>query len=286
MKEQAYSFGDKKGLCGVITDPSEKNADLPGLIILNSGLIPHIGPNRLSVQLARQMSESGYTALRFDFSGIGDSQLRSDFIPFEQSAPLETRQAMDFLQKARGISRFVVTGICSGADTSFFTALEDERIVGIIPIDFYGVGSVGYQLSNYRKRLLQPRSWMNLATGKSDIWNLVSKLPEKLSRKEQKPADTTSSEIEGAFPSTDKIVEHFHTLFAREFAVLLLYSAGSPSYYNYTTIFRSALRDYASKGVLRITYLKDSDHGFTLRYNQELYLQNTNSWLLATFSKK
>ena len=283
MKEQAFTFGDKSGLCGVITDPKAKNTDLPGLIILNSGLIPHVGPNRLSVRLARRAATSGFTCLRFDFSGIGDSALRDDHLPFEESAPMEVIAAMDFLGKARGISTFILTGICSGADTSFFTALKDERVVGIAPVDFYGVGSVGYQLKNYRRRLIQPRSWLNLATGKSDIWGLVAKLPEKLRSNKQEESIDIEDEVNGSFPAVRQIVDHYKSLFERNFKAYLLYSAGSPAYYNYSNSFKSALKSYAYKGVLRVSYLQHADHGFTLRYNQEQYLENLEAWLKSSF---
>lgn len=283
MKEQAFTFGDKKGLCGVVTDPKEKQADLPGLIILNSGLIPHVGPNRLSVRLSRKAAESGFTSLRFDFSGIGDSALRDDHLPFEESAPQEVIAAMNFLGKARGIKTFILTGICSGADTSFFTALKDERVVGIAPVDFYGVGSVGYQLKNYRRRLMQPRSWLNLATGKSDIWGLVAKLPGKIRSNKTEESVEVEDEVNGSFPSTGQIIEQYKALFERNFKAYLLYSAGSPAYYNYTNSFKEALRSYAGKGALRVSYLKHADHGFTLRYNQEQYLENIEAWLKSSF---
>jgi len=283
MKEQAFTFGDKKGLCGVVTDPQEKGDNLPGLIILNSGLIPHVGPNRLSVRLARRAAESGFTCLRFDFSGIGDSSLRDDHLPFEDSAPQEVIAAMDFLGKARGIKTFILTGICSGADTSFFTALQDERVVGIAPVDFYGVGSVGYQLKNYRRRLIQPRSWLNLATGKSDIWGMVAKLPGKIRGGNKEESAAIEDEVNGSFPSVRQIVDHYKSLFERNFKAYLLYSAGSPAYYNYSNSFKNALKSYASKGALRVSYLKHADHGFTLRYNQEQYLENLEAWLKSSF---
>ena len=57
--------------------------------------------------------------LRFDLSGIGDCEIRSDNVPFEKSSKSESQQAMDFLTSARGVQEFILMGICSRADIPF-----------------------------------------------------------------------------------------------------------------------------------------------------------------------
>ena len=50
MKEKAILFGDGKGLLGILTEPQGSSADL-GVVILNSGLLHRMGPNRLHVKM-------------------------------------------------------------------------------------------------------------------------------------------------------------------------------------------------------------------------------------------
>ena len=137
MKEIAILFGKTKTLVGIISDPPEPDQSkrLPAVILLNTGVIHRVGPNRLSVRMARNLAEEGFVVLRFDFSGIGDSQVRYDDLPFEESVDSEVQDAMDLLAEIRGVDRFVLMGICSGAANSFKTACLDSRVVGAVLIN-------------------------------------------------------------------------------------------------------------------------------------------------------
>jgi alpha-beta hydrolase superfamily lysophospholipase len=48
----------------------------PTIVLLNAGLIDHVGPARLWVQLGRSWAGAGFRVVRFDLSGIGDSPVR------------------------------------------------------------------------------------------------------------------------------------------------------------------------------------------------------------------
>ena len=77
MKDEVAVFGEKGSLIGVVSLP-DKNREIingPGIILLNSGLLHRVGPNRLYVKIARNAATSGLVAFRFDLSGIGDKVL-------------------------------------------------------------------------------------------------------------------------------------------------------------------------------------------------------------------
>ena len=63
-------------LFGVATLPAEGEVRRRGVILLNSGGDHHIGPRRLYVSLARDWAKRGYTVLRMDLAGLGDSETR------------------------------------------------------------------------------------------------------------------------------------------------------------------------------------------------------------------
>ena len=88
MREQAVLFGKTRSLAGVVTDPPKSTEDRkrPAIVLLNSGLVHKVGPNRLNVKLARMLATMGFPVLRFDLSGIGDSKYREDNLPVEKSA--------------------------------------------------------------------------------------------------------------------------------------------------------------------------------------------------------
>jgi predicted alpha/beta-hydrolase family hydrolase len=162
MRERAITFGPAN-LVGILTEPSEERAlrDAPAVIILNSGILHRAGASRLYVQIARALAEDGLTCLRFDFSGIGDSEVRRDSIPIEERFTLEAREAMDYVETVAGIGTFIVGGLCSGADGAFWTGLADERVVGVWQIDAFCYRTLGYRVRRYAPKLLSPKAWLN-----------------------------------------------------------------------------------------------------------------------------
>ena len=91
LKEVILSFGSEKSLVGVVTEPLESVARANvSIIVLNSGQVHRIGPHRMSVRMARELARKGIVTLRFDISGVGDSRVRSDHLPLDEYAILET----------------------------------------------------------------------------------------------------------------------------------------------------------------------------------------------------
>ena len=74
--EKIQIFGEHSNLLGILSESNtlNKSNDIPGVIILNAGLVNRTGPFRMSVELARLLAENGCNVLRFDLSGIGDSE--------------------------------------------------------------------------------------------------------------------------------------------------------------------------------------------------------------------
>jgi len=112
MNEQVIRFEPSQTLVGIVTQPAPAlaNPDLPAVVLLNAGLLHRVGPNRIYVQLARKLAGFGFTVLRFDFSGMGDSRPREDHLPYVQSAPAEAKDAMDWLTAHCGQKIFGVDG--------------------------------------------------------------------------------------------------------------------------------------------------------------------------------
>ncbi|MBF0527549.1 MAG: alpha/beta hydrolase [Deltaproteobacteria bacterium] len=174
MKEEAVLFGQTGSLVGIVTGPSETETTnrFPAVILLSPGRVHHVGPYRLYVRLARNLAAMGLTVFRFDLSGIGDSGIRTDHLPFDQSAVIETQEAMSYLQATRKVDRFILIGICSGAGISYRTALCDSRVMGAVlisaSINLYGNDDV---LSNYIERCGKIRyGWRLLRSSRIEDW--------------------------------------------------------------------------------------------------------------------
>lgn len=136
MKEIACQFGDQQHLVGVMTKPENVDINKPTFIFINAGLLSKIGPHRLYVLMARSLAKLGFMTLRFDLSGIGDSaDIGLQDKTLEQRKIADIQSAMDYIAEIEGCKKFVLSGLCSGAEDSFRSAVEDSRVSGLYLID-------------------------------------------------------------------------------------------------------------------------------------------------------
>jgi hypothetical protein len=137
VREKPVQFGPDGNLVGVMARPAAGDAasTRPAVLFLNAGVIHRIGPHRLHVNLARYFAMRGVTSLRIDLSGIGDSRPVPGALSFRQSSVADAKTAMDWLGAETGLRRFVLFGLCSGADNAIATGIVDERVVGLVLLD-------------------------------------------------------------------------------------------------------------------------------------------------------
>lgn len=134
------ALGAEANLIGILCQPGlppvlPAHTPRPVVVFLNAGVIHRVGPHRLHVNLARRLAERGITSLRLDLSGIGDSRSVPGSLSFRQSSVADTRAAMDQLAAELGATRFILFGLCSGADNALATAEVDPRVAGIVVLD-------------------------------------------------------------------------------------------------------------------------------------------------------
>ena len=135
MRDEVFDVGNDRELVSILTRPDGGAGDRPAVIFLNAGVLHRVGPHRLHVTLARRLAARGLPALRIDLGGVGDSPPRGDAISFQDSAVADTRAAMTALTAATGAARFILAGLCAGADNSVATALVDPRVAGVVLLD-------------------------------------------------------------------------------------------------------------------------------------------------------
>jgi alpha-beta hydrolase superfamily lysophospholipase len=291
VRETVLLFGPDKSLAGVITDPPPgARADgCPAVVLLSAGLLHRVGPNRLYVRLARRLAARGHVVARFDLSGVGDSRPAGERSDFTTRAIAETRACMDLLASTRRVSRFVVGGLCSGADNALAAAGADPRIVGLALLEPVSAPSAGQIVDSYRDRLLRPSSWIRLLTGRSEAWTiLAARLRARLRKRTPAPlspavvapagaqsapampplpagaqADAPQTHAPAAVASAAVAPEAQMRAFAsRGGALCLVYSAGNPAHYHYRTVLQRPLEGLPADR-LRVEVVPETDHVFT-----------------------
>jgi pimeloyl-ACP methyl ester carboxylesterase len=273
MKERAELFGDQGSIYGIVSEPDISSpARRPALVLLNAGLMHHIGPFRLYVLMARALSKLGFTVLRFDLSGKGDSPTRAKNMSYRDSVRADVTDALDFLESSRGIHEFVLLGLCSGADDAFDSARRDSRVTGVALLDGYAYRTAGFYLRHYLPRLLRPSKWAGF---------LLRLVKRSVMRSSDSGLD---DDVFGmAFPPKEEFENGLQDLLERKAAVLIVHSAGWFEYYNYADQFRDAFPKTAAHPAIRTHYFEKADHTYTIGSDRKALVELVCDWADTSF---
>jgi len=269
MTEHAVVFAIAHSLVGVLTEAEMDGDPLrPVIVFLNAGILHRVGPNRLHVRIARELALRGFSSLRFDVSGVGDSPPRTDGLSLRSAALSDIREALDFVADKLGAATFILIGLCSGADLAFRAALADQRIVGTVLIDGLPYHTMRSRWHNFTSRLTRPGGWRRFAAldgpvGRRVLWW-------------RHPVRPTAATGRRDVPPRHEAESHLRQLTERGVRLLLLYTPDRD--YSYPRHFADTFPRVRSDRV-DVAYFPDSDHTFTLRANQDLLVRTIDRWM-------
>ena len=273
MREKAIAFGANKSLVGIYSRPATTGSTQPpGVILLNSGILHRIGASRLHVTIARMLAEMGFPVMRFDFSGIGDSEPRRDDLPFEESAPREVQDAMDRMEAIAGCQEFIIFGLCSGADVAFQAAPMDRRVTGLIQLDAVAYRTWKWYLNYYGPRALKADVWMRFVQRVFGSGN--KKVKQELDM-ETHALPTYVRE----FPPIEDFAKTLEVLAARKVKQLYVFTDGMYMDYNYRDQFRDAFSGIEFGDTLQVELWPEADHIFRGPDQQELLYATIKDWM-------
>jgi len=142
-----------------------------GVIILVGGPQYRAGSHRQFTLLARDMAGAGIPSLRFDCTGMGDSEgERRDF----NATDADIAAALEAFHTAQpGLERVVLWGLCDAASAAMMFAYRHARIVGLVLLNPWVHGaeySPQVKLSHYYRPYVTARgNWRRLFSGKIDL---------------------------------------------------------------------------------------------------------------------
>ncbi|MEQ9399186.1 MAG: hypothetical protein RJQ04_08430 [Longimicrobiales bacterium] len=269
--EHPVGFGDDGSLVGTVCVPAHpSSADPPAVVFLNAGIIHRTGPNRVYVHMARTLAEMSVPSLRFDLSGIGDSAARGGegALSLRDQVAGDTDQALAFLRERWGLSRFVLLGLCSGADHALWLTGQRADVAGVVLLDLNMDRPPGYTFHHYRRRILKPSSWWNVLTGRHPA--LRNALRRGGAGGDRPRFSTTLQRSQAAAA--------LHAAAERRAPVLAVFTGDVEYQYNHRGQMRRLFRDVPLEGTLTELYRPSADHTFSLPTEQEWLLARVAEW--------
>jgi pimeloyl-ACP methyl ester carboxylesterase len=289
VEETALFFGGERRLFGVLTSPpaESRRADLPAIVILNAGSIHRIGAHRLHVPLARSWAELGFSVLRIDLSGIGDSPAAAgcpENLTYPRDAESDVQAAMDFLSETIGARRFILAGHCSGGDITFQLGFKHDAVAGAVMInprtfcvnDLNMVDSYE-QARTFQGSLLQGGALKRLLRGDADVARAVRIVAPKVTDQVVSRAKHAVSSLLGVGRDDSAVAEAsrendvprcLRLMAERGVDTFLIVSERDPGVYYVDSKYGPEMQALeAVPGFTRID-VKGTDHTFTARWAQ------------------
>jgi hypothetical protein len=292
MKEDVLLFGRTRSSVGIITDPPKaiKGRKCPAIIFLNAGIIHRVGPNRFYVTMARRLAAMGFVVFRFDFSGIGDSQAREDALTFEKSSVSEVQEAISALSEARGMERFILIGLCTGAVAAFNAACSDSRIIGIVMINsqHYNSEWLHSHLKSLKTAKIYRKEfsyWRKISLYSFKSWSKFFTEKAVYRRVKHRLIFLTNFYLISHFNTRRKIqleVKHIlkglHSLTGRGVRLLLVFSGRGMDAEYLKRIFGDRPHELNSDGKLRVETISQTDPYFCSLQSQECLFRIVQEW--------
>jgi dienelactone hydrolase len=176
--EEPHFISGPGRLFGILHRPAAPRSELPALVLLNAGCVPRMGAHRQYLPLARRWAGLGFSVLRLDLSGIGDSPAApgaEENLTYPPRALDDIEQALTWLAGEAGARQFVLAGLCSGADLAL-AAADDPRVAGVVMMNprtffLHELGAVeSFKGARwYQDALHRKDAWVKLLRGQVDL---------------------------------------------------------------------------------------------------------------------
>lgn len=262
-------LGDQQNLVGWYSTPFSGLKSDVAVVMLTPGMLSHVGPMRLHVQLARGLERIGIASFRFDLSGIGESLPVGASGCSLERAGKEICQALDFLEKQYGLKKFALFGLCSGADDALAASLQETRIVGLSLMDGCGFRTNRFYLNHIRQKylpkILSYKKWRELLSNRLGGGSRVYRtMPMGQDVRE--------------FADRDTCQEQIRQLLARGTRMQWIYTGGAIDYYSYANQFFEMFPLLRPNSLLSIHHYPIVDHLATMQQDREQIQNSILDW--------
>lgn len=270
LREEPLQFGEGGRLFGILTLPSVQPCNAQGLplfVFLSAGLLHRVGPHSLHVRLARELARMGFSSLRVDLAGTGDSPRRPG-LTNQQSVAADYEEIVGILDSRLGRLPLVMAGLCSGADNSIMLSLKDPRVVGLVLLDPICYPDDGFKARAIIVRYTNPARY--LAWMKRRFKELTT--PSAPWEKRVDPL------VFRDLPTLEQLRAAFEAIGERRGRVLSVFTRYATQYYNQLGQLGRTLDMVGYQQFCTEIYWPQADHTYTLELHRLRLIEEIKNW--------
>jgi hypothetical protein len=262
-----FRFGPDECLVGAITDPKTSPSSV-GAIIWG------MGPGEL--RIARTLARLGIAAMLVQ-------QKERAFLRLDTEGVRYCKDAIEALHAKRGIDSFILMGICGRASISFYTAVDDPRVIGLILAN-PALSPVLTVLESYKNKFRSAASWRRLIAGKIDLAHhlksakrIKALLFGRLVRTDEKTLIATSPKatVSRDLMMPDNIGPRLEALAKRGVRVLLVFSDHDPGLGYFRKRYGRSFQRLSQSPGMSVEVLTTAAHRLTLDDSASSGLEET-----------
>lgn len=272
--ERAALFGGTKA--GIVTIPTAGHDEArPVLVVLNTGISHRVGHHRMHVDLCRAVARQGMMAVRFDFRGLGDSAPLEGADPSE-AALVDIAQVLEELGHRFEARRFVLCGLCSGADRSIRFASQDDRVAGVALIDPQIPDTRRHRVAVAVGRLRMWSTWRNLILGRSRAYARLFR-PGSM-RADETPDEYLQRQLNRP-ESREAIGGYFAAAIHRDVKILAVFTTEERERWSYPRQLYDAFPNVPLEGAVSLVELHGADHLLSREGDRAKLIETVTAWI-------
>ena len=274
--EESLQLGEGGRLFGILTRPSRAacNAEpRPVFVFLSAGLLHRVGPYRLHVRLARELAEMGFSSLRVDLAGMGDSPPRPG-LTHRESVAADFTEMLHGLDSRLGRLPLILEGLCTGADNATSLARNEQRAVGLIlldPICFPDGGLTGFRARAVVAKYANPDRYIAWLRRR---WKaLVHPQQER-----QAPGGSVDPLALRDLPTLEQVRATFESIRERGGRVLCVFTDYAHGYYNRSGQLGRVLRLEGYREFCTELWWPETHHTYWLELHRRRLMEEIKAW--------
>jgi pimeloyl-ACP methyl ester carboxylesterase len=276
LTEEPLQFGEGGRLFGILTRPSTppRNAqELPVFVFLSAGLLHRVGPYRLHVRLGRELAQMGFSSLRVDLAGMGDSPPRPG-LTNQQSIAADFVEILAVLELRLGRLPLVLAGLCTGADNATSLALKEPRVVGMVLLD--PICFPDHGLRGFRARVIVAK-YTNPARYIGWLKRRFKALTRPRAKKHEDDKSVDPLALRD-LPTREQLRTAFELIREREGRVLSVFTHYALGYYNQTGQLGRALGVNGYQQFCTELFWPQVDHTYRLEMHRRRLMEAIKTW--------